>query len=333
MSRFCPPAIRGSSRVAFWKATLAICVIAGVALSWAQSGNTRNDLRRLLDGQTSVNATLVQRRFLPEVDESFVVKVDTGKVQGMRVSILSPLSNQGITSIDDMKELRTYYPDRKTIVVQTSPNIFRPSLDARMRLIDRNYTVSSGGTSTILGRRTSIIVVTPKNEDMYVRRMWVDQKVPLLLRYEMNEKGEKPFTLVETLSIDLDTHPANSKFKFDTTRDVRIQRAWGPETIKDMKFAAAAVGFQPRIPSTVPYGFSIISKQLVGSEANPIVGLRLTDGMAQVTLYQWLASKHTQAPMESKPQAKNREGVQFLAAGDAPAEVLRELAAHFARQP
>mgnify|MGYP000909057399 CR=1 FL=1 len=308
----------------------ASLIAASAGAANDQAGLT--ELKRLLTDQTAVNGVFVQRRLGYDGSETYVIKLEIARKFGTRFTILQPISSQGVTSIDDGKELRTYYPDTHSITIQPSAVSFSVGLNERMKLIQKNYDVTLGRPVTIAGRRANLVELEPRSAAMPTRLMAIDQKQNALLRYELVSRTGSKTRLVDTISVEYASSDRTSSFKFDAPRDTATERMWGPKPFKDLKFAAAAVGFEPRIPASLPYGFTIQGQQLVGQENAPFISIRVSDGMSMATIYQWDPSRFSGGPPQGlKGQHKDRFGIHFQVQGDAPRTVLAELGEQFAR--
>lgn len=291
-----------------------------------------SELRRLLTDQNNVHGIFVQRRVSVDASQKYTIKLEIAKSFGTQFTILQPISSQGVSSIDDGKTLRNYLPDKKQIVVQPSPLSFYAPLDERMKLIQKNYNVTLAAPVAVAGRACSVVVMSAKAPQIPDRRLSIDAKENALLRYELLEGKKVTLVLVETLAVEYPTTPRRKPFEFSAAKSVDIVRSWGPKTITDIKFAAAAVGFEPRITKSLPYGFTVQAQQMVGEAKDPFVSIRLSDGMSMATVYQWDPKRYDQgAPAGMKAQFKDRFGIAFQAIGDAPSLALTELARVFAR--
>lgn len=329
-SRFISRTADRKGAPARFAALLCLLIAADAGATNQQTGVT--ELRRLLTDQTDVHGVFVQRRMSYTGSEHFIIKLEIARKYGTRFTILQPISSQGVASIDDGKELRTYYPDTRRIVIQPSVSSFQASIDERMKLIQRNYKVNLTGQKIVAGRRTNVVELEPKFSPMPLRRMMIDQKQNALLRYELIPKSGGRTILVDTITVDYPSTDRKEAFKFEAPRETRTERLWGPKPITDLKFAAAAVGFEPRIATSLPYGFVIQAQQLVGEPTRPLVSIRVSDGMSMATIYQWDPSKFgEEGPPELKAQTKDRFGICFQVMGDAPKTVLAELGDQFAR--
>ncbi len=291
-----------------------------------------SELKRLLTDQNNVHGIFVQRRASVDGTQKYTIKLEIAKSYGTQFTILQPISSQGVASIDDGKTLRNYFPDKKQIVVQPSPVIFGAPLNERMKLIQKNYSVTLSAPTTVAGRPVSVVTMTAKAPQIPNRRLSIDAKENALLRYELLEGNTVSLVLVETLAVDYPSTPRRKPFEFSAAKAVNIVRTWGPKPITDIKFAAAAVGFEPRLTKSLPYGFTVQAQQMVGEAKDPFVSIRLSDGMSMATVYQWDPKRYEQgAPAGMKAQFKDRFGIAFQAIGDAPSMALTELARVFSR--
>jgi outer membrane lipoprotein-sorting protein len=278
----------------------------------ADAQNPESFLRLALEKQRSLNATVFQTRF-DEMGGQMLIKVQFAGQEGMKITMLSPVSRAGIVSVDDTKEFRVYYPDRSLVVAQPSPAAHQPKVDWRMKQIRKNYRLSFGELDEVAGRSVRPIVITPRHDALPTRTMYVDTSTHMVLRYTIDTGSGKPSLFFDTREViyrrdgspsDLSIPSGYEKFE--------VKREPGPRPLSSVRSARAELGFEPRQPKELPLGFRAHAVHVLGSGERSFVAVRLSDGMFSVTVFQWLASRFPRDPGgRGLATAKDDHGVKY----------------------
>ncbi len=260
-----------------------------------------------------------------------LMKVEVGANHLLRMSVLQPISMQGTVTTDDGEERRTYVPDARRVFVQVSPKKGQSSVKSRMRLVTRNYRLQFDDSRTVAGRPAYVIVANPVAPDLPARRIAVDKATYAMLRYEVVGRSGEFERTMDTKSATFD-----KQFQVEPLScppGTKVVRNWGPRLVTDLNEAAAVVGFEPKIPQPLPYGMRVEAVNLLGSEQEPFIGIRLSDGLAGVTLYQWSPQRlRNRRPMRGRGALSDYRGVAYSAFGDLPREVTERLVESVVRQ-
>ncbi|HVL38233.1 MAG TPA: hypothetical protein VM328_02470 [Fimbriimonadaceae bacterium] len=257
------------------------------------------------------------------------VKLEQQKSGYTRVTVLQPLSRAGMASIDDGKKWVTYIPDRLRLVIQESPrkNMIDPK--ELLRIATRNYTFRFEADDEVAGQKVRTILAVPKSRDLPMRRYSVDKETCYLLRLEVIEAGV-PSTVHDTKSI-----------KYGDGRDEKPLELNPPERTRQIHLAPhikmsspthakRELGFEPVLPSKLPYGFVIHQRHIVKDEDGRFLAVRVTDGLASGTIYQWSKSDSQQPwKFDEKLGDVELRGVCFRVAGDMPARIRFKLLESF----
>lgn len=252
----------------------------------------------------------------------------------MRVDLLGPMLYAGIVTVDDGRTMKTFRPDDQLISVQASPQRFQPKPAERAKLIASNYQLVMDAGPEVAGRETYRIRLTPRaaaprgGPRLATRTMLFDKETFLNLRAESREPSQQTRVLTDTL--DLRVGLSRPRPSFSLPSGVRTETVWGPVDLAARGAPVAALGFEPRIPKALPYGFQIESKHLLGSPTRPFLGVRITDGLYGATVYQWSPTVHPDRnPTRINAILKDAENVQFTIAGETPDSLARTLLAFF----
>lgn len=279
-----------------------IGILGALALILVLSGHSydntaRSVLVRVLQRQRSVDYVRIESRPSSQGGPEWRLKVQTVKDLGIKVRIMGPLSQEGVVSIDDAKELRTYFPDEDTVLIQPSPFLLQPKLDWRLKLVDQNYKVKFGGTDEIAGQPVREIQLVPVRDSIPTRKMYVDVKHDVVLKYVVDTPQAGSIVLFDTKSVIFDRAAAALDFDMPTeASEARVHKRRGPTAIKSPSDSRDLAGFSARLVKTPPYGFRESGAYVFKDTRGAFVGVKLSDGMATLTVYQWRADKFKSAP-------------------------------------
>lgn len=329
---------------------LAVCVVlfSGIgALATATLSNGPEEceqrsssadvefIRAILEGQHTFPGVFVQTRGQPGSPYTFLVQVQVVPNRGVRTTILSPISHQGSVSFDDFKKLQRYDPDRRLVEIGPSYYKLQPSPRSRASMISRNYTVTLGPDETVASRRCTVIECKPRSAGLPSRRMHVDAFTNVILQYDIAEPGKDYKSFLKTKSVDYSRGNALRNFELSYPSDsTTVVHEWGPVDIKSAAAVSSQIGFTPRIPRVLPYGFMLQESQLVGTAREPYVRLFLSDGLAGLFVYQVSSDRKPSnvRRFERRPIHTDRHGIEFFAEGDVSHEIQRTIVERIAEQ-
>ena len=283
-------------------------------------------MKKALDSHMKHRVEMFQVTSSPLDSGTIVYKLSVEpSAKTVHVNIISPSSMAGTRSVDNSRTLRTYFPNQKEILEQPSPQKFRTSTKTRMELIQRNYRLSLVAGREIAERKTYLIELKPKEPSVGTRRVLIDQdKGTILASYLRDPATRTEFTLSTTLVVNY-----NVKFapgEFDLPKDIIPTKEVMPIELSQFKDAAKKLGFAPRIPPTLPYGFQIVSRQVVGSQEKPFLAIRVSDGMNNVNVYQWNIKKFDgKSPMSNVRTKQDPYRITYYVDGDAPIGILNAI--------
>lgn len=284
-------------------------------------------LLQALEAQRDVKATLIQRR--SDGRQVITVKVQIVPKRGIRATILKPQIYSGVVSFDDGVEWRNYDPLTNKIRIEKSPGKFHLDMKFRGAAIRRNYEVTFDDEAQVAGRATLVVFLKSKLSGVADRRLFIDSENRLILRYVVYTPGERPLTTVDTLSVDFTDQPNEAYLDRVGTKSAEKVWSWGPRELLAPEDSLNYLDFEPSVPDALPAGLQLQAIHMVGSEARPFIGVRLTDGMAVVTVYLW--RKGEREPFDGQLHAQSRDGIRCLVQGDASTALMRELAELFIR--
>ena len=251
----------------------------------------------------------------------------------LKLSVLGPLSQQGITSVDDGQQWITYHPDCNQVFVQPSPRLNSASTEGRINIAKRNYTLEvSNHHHKVAGRKVYCLVAIPKHPEMPARRYCIDEQKPFLLRMEVVGKdGGK--VMLDTKQIEFPEAVPEKEFVLQAAKLAKLVPLREPSRTALGKRAKRAVGFSPAIPSALPFGFVVQHPEVTGSGSKKILAVRITDGLVNATVYEWDNKRNPQQCLGGDcSHDRAAKGIGMRVVGEMPELVLVKLLDTFIRE-
>lgn len=215
------------------------------------------------------------------------VRVDRSKDGKQHCKILYPLRSMKVESVDDGVRKQTYMPDDNVILDEDSRGDGAAGIEERLRLAKKNYTFSLEVVASIAGRSTVLITAKPRNSGIDTRRYYLDEKTAYPLKMETVGEGGKVVVAYQMSEISFPAHLSPNLFKLDVLPGVEVFRFERPSPV-DFATAKQQFGFKPIVPKTLPVGFKVQETQFNKKEDWQSIKVRLTDGLARATVYQWI---------------------------------------------
>lgn len=313
-----------------------VLAFAGAALAASCAASARQNaadiLARSMENKFSVNVVAIILQRDPSVEGSFQrVKVERDTAGRSRCTILQPLRMQGTTTVDDLNRMRWYLPDQKVIIDQDSPSKEPCQVNDRIRLAKRNYTFKMEASPKIAGRPAVCVVATPRNDELETRRYYIDQSTSYPLRMETYGDSSDVHVVFDTKDVQYPKSLERGLFTLQPIGNVRTERYSRPKKMESANMAARLVGFSPLIPSGFPMGFQVQEVQVSDGQEWKSVVVRLTDGLARATVYQWVPSNVTAKALEDSTTLDHK-GVRFMLVSDLGPAVREKLLQAFIAQ-
>ncbi|HRI44531.1 MAG TPA: sigma-E factor regulatory protein RseB domain-containing protein [Fimbriimonadaceae bacterium] len=319
----------------FARSTAARSTAVVLGLLFAAFGATQNreDIRevffRSIQKSGTVNATLVQTKRLHDGGRSVVKYSVTMDDKGRsRRTVLQPISMEGTIWIDDGMQWATIDSEEREIVIQPSPLKDRIDPKLRMKMIAANYELKSDGEDRIAGRKSLMIRAIPKERFLPERRYGIDLGNHMLLRIEVADSSHRLDVVLNTIAADFPKRIDPGLFTWPTN-GYKVTRTDFPKAIRSIGSAMDTLGFSPRMPARLPYGFQVTQRHLVGGPEGQFLALRLSDGLAMMTVYQWDAARRYRDLPFKAPGDGQVGNVCIKVVGDVPSSIRRRLAESF----
>jgi len=307
----------------------AVFVVSG------QGGNNdsaRDLLSRYLERGNKVPLrSIVEHGFGMRTNRTMQLKIEQDGVGRFKATVLQPLSDQGKIIFDDGRKFMNYHPDENRLTIQDSPSLRAEDPRARMKLAALNYFFKIEKGPEIAGRRSVVVVASPRAGEMPVRRYSLESIKSVLLRLEIELSSGERYQLLDTKAITFLPSIPTSTFTFKPLSDVRIIELPSPTRIDSPEQAKEALGFEPILPQALPYGFVARVTELTGKNDCPMLAVRITDGLAYATVYQWKRDTAAESERRWRQDGVRVGDINLRIAGDLPDTVRQRILETFAK--
>jgi sigma-E factor negative regulatory protein RseB len=225
-------------------------------------------------------------------------------------------------------QLTCYYPDRRMVLVERGspdgPLLSLPSLDGG----DSNvYEIQGGERERLLGRKTRMVALTPRDEYRYGYRLWIDEETSMPLKTQLCDQSGKVIEQIVFSNIDLPERIPDSMFKpvvdASNFRWLRAERQVAANP-------APALWEAMRLPP----GFRMATRaaQSMPGSSEPVAHLVFTDGVASVSVF--IEPRKADVPAQqgaahvgsSSAFSTVVDGHQVTAVGEVPANTVQFIA-------
>jgi sigma-E factor negative regulatory protein RseB len=225
-------------------------------------------------------------------------------------------------------ELTCYFPDRREVLVERgSPDalLALPSLDEGDSTV---YEIQGGERERLLGRKTRMVALTPRDEYRYGYRLWIDEETSMPLKTQLCDQSGKVIEQILFSNIDLPERIPDSMFKpmvdASSFRWLRAERQQLPLASTPALWAAMRL----------PPGFRMATRgaQSLPGSSEPVAHLVFTDGVASVSVF--IEPRRADAPAQQGPARVGSssafstivDGHQITAVGEVPASTVQFIA-------
>jgi sigma-E factor negative regulatory protein RseB len=205
------------------------------------------------------------------------------RVRGRDVSErLLSLDGSGREFIREGSEVTCYFPDKRTVLVERrAPD--GPLLGALPAIDEGNslvYEIRGGERERLLGRKTRVVALHPRDEYRYGYRLWIDEETSMPLKTQLCDRSGEVIEQIVFSTIDLPERIPDSMFK--PQMDASNYR-WFRADRKVASNAAPALWEAMRLPP----GFRMATRsaQSMPGSSEPVAHLVYTDGVASVSVF------------------------------------------------
>jgi len=318
-----PVHLRLSRRHGARMGALSLLFVVGVALG----AEPREWLERM-------NHALTTRNYVGTFTHNHGGRVETlriiHRVRGRDVSErLVSLDGPGREFIREGNELTCYFPDSRTVLVeQRAPD--GPLLGALPAMGENDsmvYEIRGGERERLLGRRTRVVALQPRDEYRYGYRLWIDEETSMPLKTQLCGASGEVIEQIVFSTIDLPEKIPDSMFKpqvdASNYRWLRPDRQLVSSTMPALWEAMK-----------LPPGFRMATRsaQTLPGSSEPVAHLVFTDGIASVSVFVEPRKADT-APAEGPARVGSSsafstvvDGHQVTAVGEVPPNTVEFIA-------
>lgn len=270
---------------------LSVLAFAGtLALADAQELDGRAVLKNMLEAEAGTafiahEVTTLARG--PAVTSEQIVY--RAGFKGMRMEYLEPPTLKGEIRADDGRVLAHLIPKEKVLRI-------RPSRIAALKAwtghiahaFERgNLIVNLIGRDKIAGRSAYVLEVKPKlRHKGPTRKLWIDAEKWIKLKTEDIAPGGAVVSMSYYTKIDFVNTIPDEKFRIEPGPGVRVEREPMPLSWIPIEKARQQAGFRILEPEYLPPGFKLAGATVVPFRGGKLVGLRYTDGVSTLSLFQ-----------------------------------------------
>ncbi|HWD39723.1 MAG TPA: sigma-E factor regulatory protein RseB domain-containing protein [Fimbriimonas sp.] len=282
---------------------IALCIALGATVlacasdpNWGERDAFRLYTRSLEKANRyNVSALISQRD--PQGGGWEVVQVERDKDGHVHKSVIQPLAYMGIESVDDGERWQTYLPDQRVILDQESSLKHSDFAVQRLKLASKNYRFSLESDSFVAGRKAYCVVARPTHDELFSHRLYLDQETLYPLRAESFRGNELQIEFF-TKDVAFPSRMDPGVFVLHNTFGVKRITLHAPVKIMSAKQARKELGFGIVMPKGLPYGFMVQEMQLSTDNTWHALVVRLSDGLARATVYEYPASESGISVME-----------------------------------
>ncbi len=185
--------------------------------------------------------------------------------------------------IRDANEVRCYWPDKKSIVVEyrkADSKGFPAILPDRVQDLDKYYSMQLGNVERITGRPAQLVIINPVDQYRYGYHLWADKDTGLLLKADLvDSKGDVLEQFMFTQISIGKKIPASALAPGMSDKDM----VWYREN-DTAREASEKAGWEA---TSLPKGFrlSMHVKRHMPMRKQPVEHLVYTDGLAAVSVF------------------------------------------------
>ena len=177
----------------------------------------------------------------------------------------------------------TFADEREVLVEQRQPSDFMSlALSEPVSKIERHYVIALAGKDRVADRDTHVLTITPKANDRYSHRLWIDEASNLLLRSAVIGEGGRVLEQVVFTRVQIggEIPPAALKPRFAGEGYTWFTNREGGTGAKELEKRDFTVAW-------VPSGFALKDQhtQELATSRKPVRHVAFSDGLAMVSVF------------------------------------------------
>ena len=215
------------------------------------------------------------------LDVMHIVHRAAAKGEAERLVSLSGPAREVIR--DGTRVTCTFADEREVLVEQRQPSDFLSlALSEPVAKIGRHYVIALAGHDRVADRATRVLTITPRANDRYSHRLWIDQATNLLLRSDVLDDGGRVLEQVVFTRVQIgdEISPAALKPRFageGYTWFTNREGGAGAQELDKRDFTVA----------WVPSGFALKDQhtQELATSRKPVRHVAFSDGLAMISVF------------------------------------------------
>jgi sigma-E factor negative regulatory protein RseB len=249
--------------------------------------------------------------------------------EGVAERLLS-MDGSGREFIRKGTQLICYLPDRRTVLVEKSPDSALllsglPRIEAGSA---SQYEIKELNPARVSGRTARVIAITPLDQLRYGYRVWIDEGTAMPLKTQLRDSRGGVLEQIVFTSLNMMGHIPNAEL--EPGIDARGYR-WVRREAEPIDSASLSVSWQAE---SLPAGFHMTASARQMLPAGPVEHLVFTDGLASVSVFIDIGRSGEAAPAQddtatlgtSSAYSTVVQGYRVTAVGEVPPETVRVIA-------
>jgi sigma-E factor negative regulatory protein RseB len=205
------------------------------------------------------------------------------RVDGRKISErLVALDGSGREVIRNESEVICYLPDRKLVLVEqrTGDGPLFGALPSYSQGLDEHYDIEAVKVSKLLGRKTQMITVKPKDEFRYGYNLWIDYETAMPLKTQLCDREGQVIEEILFATIDLPERIPLASIQPETSAE---GFRWFRQTVLAPEPGTSEAWRVPRLPT----GFRLTDHRVQGATGGnaAVQHLVFSDGLASVSVF------------------------------------------------
>ncbi len=310
---------------------ITVVVIAVIVFSGTQAGageEAGGDARSWLEAARQAAVKLNYRGIVSYMKDSQIESLQVfhgfrnGLEQERLLSVNSPMRE--VIRTED--KVTCYYPDTKSMSVDIKPSRHSVLLDlpANLAELSRHYSFSLGDVEYVARRPARVVLIEPKDDLRFARRLWIDEETKLPLKFEWLDEHKQVVEQMVFNSFALEPSiPAE-----ELAPSTQVDSAW---KVKQHEILPAESLIWTL--DGVPDGFHMMSYTRLkrGSDNRAIAHILLSDGVSSVSIY---IDQLTNESFQVRPKrigaintyTRKLDNYLITVMGEAPAKTIQAIA-------
>ncbi len=240
------------------------------------------------DDHVSYSGTLTSVVYESDRALSTVARIEHQQPYSWRIWYLAPADAYGRMIVSNEKLAYQYEPSNNRVIShdwsEAAPGVAEPVDVAQ---IDQNYTIETGPSSSVAGRKATSISLVSKHTGTLVQRIWADNQTKLILRTE-NYNAEGSVASKSSFdSINVGVSFPSGLFSLTVPAGMTLVAGttYGKATT-DTAALVKTVDFKFADPKYLPDGFVLKSGSLSSNDGVHTIEFVYSDGLRMFSLFE-----------------------------------------------